>query len=100
MQFCLCAGAFKQGTCHVEKPRLKTGQRKEKDMEFLKEILGDDLFKQIEEKINAHNGNEANKEKQIKLANKPCGSRRRVLDFRGIMNFFMHFQQHRCWSAG
>jgi hypothetical protein len=38
-------------------------------MEFLKDILGDDLYKQIEEKINAHNGNEANKEKQIKLAN-------------------------------
>lgn len=42
-------------------------------MEFLKEILGDDLFKQIEEKINAHNGNEANKEKQIKLANLESG---------------------------
>ena len=42
-------------------------------MEFLKEILGDDLFKQIEERINAHNGNEANKEKQIKLANLESG---------------------------
>ena len=42
-------------------------------MEFLKEILGDELFKQIEEKINAHNGNEANKEKQIKLANLESG---------------------------
>lgn len=38
-------------------------------MEFLKEILGDDLYKQIEEKINAHNGNEANKDKQIKIGN-------------------------------
>lgn len=38
-------------------------------MEFLKEILGDDLYKQIEEKVNAHNGNEANKDKQIKIAN-------------------------------
>lgn len=38
-------------------------------MEFLKEILGDDLFKQLEEKVNAHNNDEANKDKQIKIAN-------------------------------
>lgn len=38
-------------------------------MDFLKEILGEELFKQITEKVNAHNGNEANKDKQIKLAN-------------------------------
>lgn len=38
-------------------------------MEFLKDLLGDELFKQIEAKINEHNGNEANKDKQIKLAN-------------------------------
>ena len=38
-------------------------------MEFLKEILGEELFNQVAEKINAHNGNEANKEKQVKLAN-------------------------------
>lgn len=38
-------------------------------MEFLKEILGEELFNQVTEKINAHNGNEANKEKQVKLAN-------------------------------
>lgn len=38
-------------------------------MEFLKAILGEDLYKQIEEKINAHNGAEANKDKQIKIAN-------------------------------
>lgn len=38
-------------------------------MDFLKEILGDDLFNQVAEKVNAHNGNEANKEKQIKIAN-------------------------------
>lgn len=38
-------------------------------MDFLKELLGDDLFSQVESKINEHNGNEANKEKQIKLAN-------------------------------
>lgn len=38
-------------------------------MEFLKKVLGDALFAQVEEKINAHNLDEANKEKQIKLAN-------------------------------
>lgn len=43
------------------------------NMEFLKEILGDDLFAQLAEKINAHNGNEANKEKQVKLANLGSG---------------------------
>ena len=38
-------------------------------MEFLKEILGEELFKQFTEKLNAYNGDEANKDKQIKLAN-------------------------------
>lgn len=38
-------------------------------MDFLKVLLGDDLFSQVESKINEHNGNEANKDKQIKLAN-------------------------------
>ena len=42
-------------------------------MEFLKELLGEDLFKQIESKINEHNGNEANKDKQIKLGNLGAG---------------------------
>lgn len=38
-------------------------------MDFLKTILGDELFAQVSEKINAHNGNEANKDNQIKLGN-------------------------------
>ena len=38
-------------------------------MEFLKAILGEELFKQFTEKLNAYNGDEANKDKQIKLAN-------------------------------
>ena len=42
-------------------------------MDFLKEILGEELFAQIAEKINAHNGNEANKDKQIKIANLGTG---------------------------
>ena len=39
----------------------------------MKEILGEELYRQIEEKINAHNGNEANKEKQIKIGNLGSG---------------------------
>lgn len=42
-------------------------------MEFLKELLGEELFKQIESKINEHNGNEANKDKQVKLGNLGTG---------------------------
>lgn len=42
-------------------------------MEFLKEILGDDLYAQLEQALNAYNGNEANKGKQIKLANLGSG---------------------------
>ena len=42
-------------------------------MDFLKPIIGDDLFAQIVEKINAHNGNEANKDKQIKIGNLGSG---------------------------
>lgn len=38
-------------------------------MEFLKEILGEELYKQLETAVNAYNGNEANKNKQVKLAN-------------------------------
>ena len=38
-------------------------------MDFLKEILGEELYAQFAEKVNAYNGNEANKEKQIKIAN-------------------------------
>jgi len=42
-------------------------------MEFLKEILGEELFKQFAEKINAYNGNEENKDKQIKIGNLGTG---------------------------
>lgn len=42
-------------------------------MEFLKEILGEELYKQLETKINEHNGNEANKDKLIKIANLASG---------------------------
>lgn len=42
-------------------------------MDFLKEILGDELYAKVAEKINAHNGNEENKDHQIKLANLGSG---------------------------
>lgn len=42
-------------------------------MDFLKEILGEELFGQLAEKLNAHNGNEANKDKQVKLGNLATG---------------------------
>lgn len=38
-------------------------------MEFLKEILGEELYKQFESKVNEHNGKPENKDKQIKIAN-------------------------------
>lgn len=50
-----------------------SGKQKGKTMEFLKEILGDELFKQVETAVNAWNGNEANKEKLVKLANLSTG---------------------------
>lgn len=42
-------------------------------MEFLKAILGEELFNQVAEKINAHNGNEANANNQIKIGNLGTG---------------------------
>ena len=51
---------------NTNKERLKT-------MEFLKNILTPELFAQVETAINAHNGNEANKDAQIKLANLAAG---------------------------
>ena len=42
-------------------------------MEFLKAILGEELYKQIETALATHNGNEANKDNQVKLANLATG---------------------------
>lgn len=42
-------------------------------MDFLKAILGEELYKQFEAAVNAYNGNEANKDKQVKLANLASG---------------------------
>ena len=42
-------------------------------MEFLKRILGEELYKQFESKVNEHNGKPENKDKQIKIANLGTG---------------------------
>ena len=42
-------------------------------MDFLKEILGEELFNQLVARINEHNGNEANKDNQVKIANLASG---------------------------
>lgn len=43
-------------------------------MEFLKKLLGDDLYSQLETKINEYNSTKTDKEKQIKLANIGSGN--------------------------
>ena len=60
-------------------------KRKENDMEFLKEILGEELYKQFETAINAHNGNEANKDKKVKLENINSGNYVSKLKYDDIM---------------
>lgn len=42
-------------------------------MEFLKEILGDELFRQVSEKINSYNGDESHKDSQVKIGNLSSG---------------------------
>lgn len=42
-------------------------------MEFLKDVLGEELYQQFKTKVDAHNGDEANKDKLIKLANLTSG---------------------------
>ena len=54
-------------------PDKTADKRKEKDMEFLKELLGEELYSQLAAKINEHNGNEANKGNQIKIGNLGTG---------------------------
>ncbi len=42
-------------------------------MDFLRAILGEELYAQFERAVNAYNGNEANKDKQVKIANLGSG---------------------------
>lgn len=55
-------------------------------MEILKEILGEELYSQVEQAINAHNGNEANKDKQIKLENINSGNYVSKLKHEDVVN--------------
>lgn len=55
-------------------------------MEFLKELLGEELFNQLSSKINEHNGNEANKDKQIKLENINSGNYVSKLKYEDLVN--------------
>lgn len=43
-------------------------------MEFLKEILGEELYSQVNEKVNSYNSDEKNKESQIKIGNLGSGN--------------------------
>ena len=42
-------------------------------MEFLKDILGEDLYKQVADAVSAHNGKPENKDKQVKIADLGSG---------------------------
>ena len=55
-------------------------------MEFLEKVLGEELYKQVAEKINAHNGNEANKDNQIKIGNLGTGEYVSKLKYDDIAN--------------
>lgn len=74
-----------KGILPAAAPHIKTVAERE-DMEFLKDILGEELYKQLLEKINAHNGNEANKENQIKLGNIGSGDYVSKLKYEDIVN--------------
>lgn len=43
-------------------------------MEFLKEILGEELYSQVESKINSYNSDEKNKNNQVKIVNLGSGN--------------------------
>ena len=69
-QFALMHG-IKTAYCRGD-TTLKNGAGKE-IMEFLKDILGEDLYKQVADAVNAHNGKPENKEKQVKIADLGSG---------------------------
>ena len=43
-------------------------------MEFLKEILGEELYSQVSEKVNSYNSDEKNKDNQVKIGNLGSGN--------------------------
>ena len=54
-------------------------------MEFLKAILGEELYSQFESKINEYNGSEANKDKQVKIGNISTGEYVNKSDYRSSL---------------
>ena len=42
-------------------------------MEFLKNILGEELYRQVETKVNEYNANSENKDKQVKIVDLSSG---------------------------
>ena len=55
-------------------------------MEFLKEVFGDDLYEKAKAALDAYNGAEVNKEKQIKLGNLASGEYVNKLKLEDAMN--------------
>lgn len=55
-------------------------------MEFLRALLGEELFAQVEKAVNEHNGNEANKDNQIKIGNLGSGEYVGKMKYEDIVN--------------
>ena len=55
-------------------------------MEFLKEVFGDELYEKAKAALDAYNGAEANKEKQIKLGNLASGEYVNKLKLEDVTN--------------
>jgi len=52
----------------AETPHIKTAALRRKYMEFLKEVLGEELFNNVKTKIDAYNATDDRKDKPLKLA--------------------------------
>ena len=63
-------------------------------MEFLKEVLGEELFNKVASKINEFNGDEANKEKKIKLANLETGEYVGKNKYSSLISNLISFKKH------
>ena len=63
-----CGMAHKLSACSGD-TAYKNHAKEGNHMEFLREILGEELYKQLETAINAYNGNEANKDHPVKIGN-------------------------------
>lgn len=64
--------AYKRLVCSGDTAN-KNGCKERNNMEFLKTPLGEELYKQLKAKVDEHNGNEDNKDNQIKIGNLGSG---------------------------